>query len=336
MKKPDWIKKHRVLTAWIGAAIIALVILALANPDWIGFGADSTTNIERNAKNKIIKTVEIQQSGKNLWDLLQLFGTLALPVLLLFLANRFQGQEKKIAEDNQRGQALETYLDRVANILLDQQLFSLDRGNPAEKLKYDTVLDIIRTRTLEILRRFGREENNIDHERKGRILLFLYDVELISSNDKTWKTDTTEVVETDKPLLNLSTADFSGAHLPYTNLESADLRSADLRSADLKSANLTCANLSDANLSGADLKSANLIGANLIGANLISKDLSGANLSGATLIGADLSSANLSGATLSGAYLRGDEILSLSGAKYNDQTTLPEDFDPEPRGMVKK
>ena len=316
MKKPDWVKRHRVLTALIGSATIGLFTVAIVEPDLIGFGADSTKSIERNAKNKIIKTVEIQQSGKTLWDLLQLFGTLALPLLLLLLANRFQEQEKKaqeikqqsekeiaeknqriekeIAGDNQRGQALETYLDRTSIILLDQSTAAISGR------QYGMALDVIRARTLEILRRFGRDKNNIDQERKGRVLLFLYDVELICNGDKTLKTGTTEKVETDKPLLNLGEADFSGA----------DLSSANLSGADLSGANLSNANLSNADLSGAYLLSTNFSNANL-------------------------SNANLSGAYLCLSFLHGAD---LSGAKYDDKTILKdlsENFDPELCGMVK-
>jgi len=336
MKKPDWVKRHRVLTALIGSATIGLFTVAIVEPDLIGFGADSTKSIERNAKNKIIKTVEIQQSGKTLWDLLQLFGTLALPLLLLLLANRFQEQEKKaqeikqqsekeiaeknqriekeIAGDNQRGQALETYLDRTSIILLDQSTAAISGR------QYGMALDVIRARTLEILRRFGRDKNNIDQERKGRVLLFLYDVELICNGDKTLKTGTTEKVETDKPLLNLGEADFSGA----------DLSSANLSGADLSGANLSNANLSNADLSGAYLLSTNFSNANLSNANL-----SGAYLLMVFFNGADLSNANLSGAYLCLSFLHGAD---LSGAKYDDKTILKdlsENFDPELCGMVK-
>lgn len=68
---------------------------------------------------------------------------------------------------------------------------------------------------------------------------------------------------------------------------------------DLASANLSGAFLSGANLSRAFLSDANLSGANLSGANLSGAFLMGANLSGALLFRTNLSGANLSGAELS-------------------------------------
>ena len=77
-----------------------------------------------------------------------------------------------------------------------------------------------------------------------------------------------------------------------------------------------------------DLKGANLWYADLEYANLECANLSEANLWYADLEGASLTNANLKGAVLRGA--------NLLGAFYNDETTFPEDFDPEQCGMVKR
>jgi BTB/POZ domain-containing protein KCTD9 len=79
-----------------------------------------------------------------------------------------------------------------------------------------------------------------------------------------------------------------------------------------------------ANLSGTNLSKASLNGAKLGGAFL-----SEANLSGADLRKADLWGANLSRADLSGANLR---KANLSGAIYTENTTWPDDFNPEKAG----
>jgi len=161
LSKPS--RKQLVYFGAIASSIAFVIYCMVSSPEqiaWTGFKEDTevskTEKILENGKEITVVTKNI--SGKTLWDLFQLFGTLALPILLLVLGNRFQEQEKKaqqekqqlegktakenqrlekeIAGDNQRGQALETYLDRISNILLDQQLFSLKRDTPEEKRLY--------------------------------------------------------------------------------------------------------------------------------------------------------------------------------------------------------
>jgi len=390
MKILGWLKKPRFLTGLIALAIISLIAIAVAEQrnlvwaNWTGLGDDSTTNIERDSIGKIVKTVEIQQSGKTIWDLLQLFGTLALPVLLLVLANRFQEQqrlvveekqkkrqeeqeelqnqqdekiliEKERAEDDQREQALENYLDRISDILLNQQILNLDIKKPDEARRYNTALDVIRARTLSILRRFSSDRNKVDSERKASVLLFLYDTELICVNNKKLKTiknDDAGKDEIDKPLLNLKNAEFNGAYLPRANLLGASLSGVNLSNADLSKACLVSADLSYTQLNGADLSKTKLAHANLTnaifdgavlknvifqGANLGGVDLGGADLSGANFQGADLGGVDLGGANLSGANLNDVDIsnTNLRGAIYDDRTRLQKGVDPRDRGMVK-
>jgi len=331
LSKPS--RKQLVYFGAIASSIAFVIYCVVSSPEqigWTGFKEDTevskTEKILENGKEITVVTKNV--SGKTLWDFLQLFGTLALPVLLFVLANRFQDREKEIAEDNQRGQALETYLDRISNILLEHQFFLLDRNKPDEKLKCDMVLAVIRARTLEILRRFGTGKNTIDSERKCRVLLFLYDVELIYNSDETLKTVTSEKVETDKPLLDLSGADFSGANLSGANLGGADLRSADFSSANLSGANFSHANLRGVKLCGAKLCGAKLCGAILSGAKLSGTDLRSANLNNANLRGADLSNVTLSGATLSGAKLVSTDLggANLCGAVLSRADLCGADF----------
>ena len=97
-----------------------------------------------------------------------------------------------------------------------------------------------------------------------------------------------------------------------------DLRKANLSAADLSGANLTGANLSEANLTGADLTGANLSGAKLVKANLTDATLAEANL-----LGANLKDAIVTGATFKEAI-------------YDEQTILPDGFDPQAAGMVRR
>ncbi len=221
-------------------AIIALIIV-LSILIWIGY-----------------KLVWTGFSNKTLWDWMQL---LIIPAILaggaywLNESARHREQavteqraetERNIAADNRQEAALQTYLDRMAELFLDKKLRKSEENSE--------VRAVARARTLTVLQR-------LDKDRKGALLRFLHETDLINK---------------DKTVINLSGADLTEANLTETNLSGANLIGADLR----------WANLIKANLIGADLRWANLIKANLIGAELIGADLYGANL-----IGADLSRA---------------------------------------------
>lgn len=300
------------------AAGVSIAILALLPSSLTGFGPDSITNIERDSSGKITKTIEVQQSGKTLWDWLSLLG---VPLSLAFLGLWFQQLQQKRADDEVKEEVLQVYFDRLSALLIDQNLIALaqkvknaedsgikDKEITEQKELLDAAVDVLRARTLSILRRFSK-----DKERKSSVIQFLIEVEVIS-----------------KLKLNLSGANLSGADLRYANFNDANLINADLSDTDLSGANLSSAYLSSANLinadlsgadlSGADLSDTDLSGANLINADLSDTDLSGANLGSAYLNIANLSSAylysaNLSGANLSGADLSGTD---LSSANLND------------------
>lgn len=278
--------------------------------EWTGIGKDSnksvTTEQEINPKTKKVtkitkKETENFQSAKTLWDWLGLLGTIAIPFVLFSFERTEQRRsekeaetEKKIADNNLREQALEAYLDRMSELLIDKRLKvliskNMHKSDPKYQM-LDALLDVARARTLSVLRRLDQ-----DGERKGSVIRFLVDAELISNLDLN--------------TADLSNADLSGVNLTRAKLSKANLSGADLGNAVLIGANLIGANLSrsvliGANLSEADLTRANLTEANLIFyANLSGADLTEANLSGANLTEANLSGANLSGANLSGANL---------------------------------
>ena len=167
-------------------------------------------------------------SGKDLWDWWQL---LLLPIGLAiggFVFNRKQSEtsfkiseqvhqtDLQIADDQQREAALEGYLDHMSELLLEQNLASLQSKSD--------VREMARVRTLITLRR-------VEKYRKGLLLQFLHEAGLINK---------------DKTIIDLYGADLSGA----------DLSGADLREANLTETNLSGADLSGANLSGANLNGA--------------------------------------------------------------------------------
>ena len=176
----------------------------------------------------------------------------------------------QIAVDQQRAITLQTYLDRMSDLLLTRNLHESKPG--AE------VREVARVETLAVLQQ-------LDPERKGVLVRFLYEADLIN-------------IDTGHVVVSLSGADLSGA-----DLNSAILSGADLNSAILSGANLNSAVLSDADLSRADLSDADLSGAVLSDAKLVGAKLVGAKLSGALLSGADLTGADLRGAKVTSEQL---------------------------------
>jgi uncharacterized protein YjbI with pentapeptide repeats len=312
--------------AWIGnVCVFGAVLTLIAVPfyfsikpppaDWVGMAKneeESQKIIEKiNGKSTEIITIKKIEQSKTLWDWLSLLG---VPITLLILGYLLQRMQQKRAENETNEEVLQVYIDRLSGLLVDKNLRATavkfnpqdpekSQTTPEEKELLDSAVDVIRARTLSILRRF---EN--DTERKTSVIRFLIEADFIS-----------------KLKLNLSDANLSSANLSGANLRNADLRhadlnnanlsSADLSGADLSSADLNKANLSDANLSSANLRNADLRYADLNNANLSSADLSVANLNAADLRHANLNDADLNKANLGWAFLRSAK---LRGAKLID------------------
>jgi len=127
---------------------------------------------------------------KTLWDWLQLLGILAIPLVvagatILFgiqqanLANQQHENDQKIANqqheadrqralDQQEATTLQTYIDNIQDLLLHDNL----RGSNAD----DEVAILARSRTLTALQ-------GLDPDRKGRLVQFIYDSQLIGFFD---------------------------------------------------------------------------------------------------------------------------------------------------------
>jgi uncharacterized protein YjbI with pentapeptide repeats len=153
----------------------------------------------------------------------------------------------EIADQRRQDDALQAYLDQIGQLLLDKDrpLRQSEEGDEEQTLA--------RARTRTVLAR-------LDGSRKASVVQFLYESELIA---------------TDRPVLDLSGADLSEANLRYAGLSEADLSSAILDEANLREANLTDADLRDAQVgmpnvlvgmfSTTNLENVNLNGANLEG-----------------------------------------------------------------------
>jgi len=273
------------------------------------------------------KPPDVDERGKTLWDWLEL---LIIPAVLAGGALWFNRAERKaereIADERLREAALQGYLDKMTELLLEKDLRKSGAADEARA--------VARARTLTVLRQ-------LDGERRATLLRFLYEAKLINKDDTVVELHLADLSQAHLFMDNLREANLSWASLREAYLIEADLSEADLSWSSLREANLIGANLSKANLVEASLCGANLIGADLSGANLRGADLSRATLDRAKLSKADLIEANLIEAYLSGADLNGANLsgADLSGADlheiiFDSNTTWPDGFTP-PSGAVK-
>jgi hypothetical protein len=262
------------------AIILAVVFLIVTIGGYSGSWYFSWTGLA-----DYTKPPGVDERGKTLWAWLEL---LIIPVVLAGgamwfsraereaehkIAEERSKSEREIADDRLREAALQAYLDRMTDLLLEKELHT--------SKEEDEVRAVARARTLTTLRQ-------LDGTRKGTLLRFLYEADLINR---------------DNAVIRFEAADLSGA--------------------DLNGASLSGADLSGANLFKAFLNGANLGGANLFKAFLHRAGLNGVNLSGADLGGADLHGAKLRGANLTGANLSGTDLSKIT---YNDHTKWPNNF----------
>jgi hypothetical protein len=167
-KVPRW--------GWIVLATIAALLLVRWGYEfpWTGF-----------AETYVPKSNETEyRPAKTVWDWL---GLLIIPVLLAIggyvFTHRRETLARELEADRLREEALQSYIDRMAKLVLDKSL-----GQSKED---DPVRDVARSQTLLALRR-------LDAERKGLLLGFLHESDLITKG---------------KTIIRLVGADLSGADL---------------------------------------------------------------------------------------------------------------------------
>lgn len=247
--------------------------------------------------------------GKTLWDWLNLLGVFLVPIIIPVALFGFSIQQnttsQAIALDQQRATTIKTYMDDMTGLLL--------QGTLRESQQNASVRVVARAKTLVAL-------SQLDGDRKGTLIRFLYEAQLIGYISYTGNTLTRI-----DAIIDLRSADLS----------EVNLREAYLFGIDLSRANLDKANLSKAHLNGANLSETHLNGANLSEAYLSQAYLSAYSATWANLKlpypDIDLREANLSEADLSNAYLseaRLDrarvEPGQLAKAKYLKDAILPD------------
>ena len=112
---------------------------------------------------------------KTLWDWLELLIVPAMLALGGFLLNSIQHDrdqkraetDRAIAEDRQRETALQNYLDKMTDLLLEHNLVTPEAKTEAQ--------NVARSRTLTTLR-------TLDPTRKGLLVSFLYESGLIKQS----------------------------------------------------------------------------------------------------------------------------------------------------------
>jgi len=275
---------------WIIPLLLLILIgLLYAGYTWgsevTGFGSYTTPAHDKDRE---------YQRAKTLWDWLQLLIISAVLTFLLIWFHLQQNQsnlnlskkqhdlDSQIAQNQQQDAILATYLDSMSDLLLH----NLHESKPGAEIR-----NIARAKTLYALR-------ILEPVRKGILLQFLYEADLISKADP---------ISKKQLIINLNLADLNHIKLSHANLDGVDLSGANLNGAKLDYASLKSANLNGADLSGADLNNAKLNCANndvlpncttLVDAKLSYANLSYANLSYANLSYAHLDSANLNYAIL--------------------------------------
>lgn len=155
---------------------------------------------------------------------------LALAIGGFWLRQIQRTTEQRRTTDNQRETALQSYIDKISDLLLKEYLGEI-KINGVLKPEHDKVRNIARVRTITIL-------FQLDARRIGYVFAFLREAGLMSN----------------KP--NSSIVSLSAANLIGVNLSGANLSKADLSGAILFRANLHDAILFRANLRGANLREA--------------------------------------------------------------------------------
>jgi uncharacterized protein YjbI with pentapeptide repeats len=275
----------------IGITLLVLIGGYFGHWRWTGFGSHTiettVTEFDRTDKSTKITVSREKQPAKTLWDWTQL---LIIPILIagvtLVFSQLNAQTQLEISTDNQREAAMQAYIDKITQLLIDNKQAS-DMTPSARSAA--------RTRTLAVLRQ-------LDGKRKGLVVQFLHDSNAISTTNE---------------YIDLNWADLHGATVDLASLDGANLSNTDLHGSDLSSAHLQ-----GAWLIGADLKDAYMVAANLTNAKLYLADLKGANLYGANFAGAELVEANLTNAFLATAYFTGTNLsgATLSGATLTKVT----------------
>lgn len=245
------------------------------SPEWTGFGTYTET--------------ENKTRYKTLWDWLDLIIIPASIGLFAWMYTEFEkDKNEKLEEEKTKSGILESFINTMTELLVQHNLAT----NPDQKR-----LAIARTRINMAL-------GQLDGHRKGLILQFLYESDLIDKN----------------PIFKLLGNNFNDSILDNIVLGEAEIKGAYFKNASIRNANLNGINLTSSNLANADLFETQLDQANLSYTNLTNVNFENTDLRTVEFEGADLTNANLNGATINQSQL--DGIFKKEGIQLSKTTIL--------------
>jgi len=301
-------------------------VFKLVWADYTGFGQYGTTIIDP----KTNQIQEIQLNTRTLWDLLELLIIPAVLVVGGFYLNKSErDNDRKIATDRQRETILQSYFDRMTELLLEK---GLRNSKPDEDIH-----TVARTLTISTILSLDSSRNNL-------LFRFLSESKLVIKENPILKLDYADLRNSDLVEVNLSEfslvkINLSGTNLHksyfcYSNMRQAILEKADLSGAYLWGTDLSKANLINAILIGTDMSDVILNGAIVCNANFFKANLWRVKLCDANMIGADFSFADLHEADLQGAKVT---LKQLAQAASLEGVTLPDGtiFHGNPKDILK-
>ena len=239
------------ILAILGFLLLYLILKAYTEPTWSAIAGFRETTVSRTETKNVynregeIKKVTSQEilPQRTVWDWLSLVGIpLAGGVVIAgvgyFFNKKQREREEAVERLNAQDTALQSYLDQMSDLLVNQRLRSLLPRSYIHKLG--------EARTLAALL-------GLDSDHKRRPLKLVYDMGLITIKEPLFELDNAGLDHADLSELSLRKASVRRADFRATNLHGADLTGSDLSEADLRGAKLANADLSDANMSRANL-----------------------------------------------------------------------------------
>lgn len=259
----------------VGALCVFIFNNTIIWPEWTGFGPyQEITGVAR---------------GKTLWDWLELVIVPVAIAFVVFIYTQFEKKKNKRVEDeNYNSNLLESFFKTITELLLKDDL----KGDLNKKR-----ISIARSRIIMI---FGQ----LDGQRKGQVLQFLYESDLI---DK-------------EPMFHLRGANISDAVLDRIVLKNAEIKSANFENTTIQNSNLNEIDLTGCNFKNANLSNSLVDNANFSYTDLSESVLQNLDLSTVDFEGAILTNANLTESTIKQSQL--DSIHEKKGINLNKAKIL--------------
>lgn len=254
-----------IILCIIGFAIYLSLLPVL--PAWTGFGES-------------IKD-ETKEAAKTLWDWLDLLIIPAVIGLLGWLYSQTEKiKTKKRDEERSQNEVLESFLLTMTNLIIEHKLHDTPNRQ---------ILSIARARINIAL-------HNLNGSRKGQVLQFLYESDLIDLT----------------PKINLIGINFQNVVIDEIVLGKSEIKGSYFNNSSIQKANL----------SGGVFIGCDFSDANLSQSLVTNTDFSYSNFTNAILNNMDLTSVNLEGVNLTNANLRGSKISKVQLENIYDKERI--------------